>query len=69
MVYNVRSEGGYVKQGLNVYPLSDRSSTGFVFRVLSLLFYVRFSKKTRKISAGCYNIKELRWPDAIQKQN
>ena len=45
-----RYEGERIKQGFNVYPLGDEGSFGFVFKVKRLMFWFRYSKRTKKLS-------------------
>jgi len=54
-MFHWRYEGHTVRQGFNVYPLDDEGSFGFILRIKSLMLYVRYSKRTKKINL------RLRW--------
>ena len=56
MIY-IRTEGQTLRNGFNFYPLSDKSSFGFIFRygkniplteLGSTAFWFRYSKQTKK---------------------
>jgi hypothetical protein len=47
MLY-LRSEGGIVRNGFNFYPLSDKGSVGFIFRLGNTAIWFRYSKITGK---------------------
>jgi len=49
---HLRSEGEPVKQGFNFYPLSDYGSFGFVFRLGTFSFRMRYSKRTKQWHIG-----------------
>lgn len=48
----VRREGEAVRQGLNVYPLSDRYSAGFILRLGRLNWRMRWSKVKNRLHVG-----------------
>jgi len=45
---HIRKEGEPVRYGFNFYPLSDKGSFGFVFKVKNFQFMCRYSKITKK---------------------
>ena len=45
---HIRKEGEPVRYGFNFYPLSDKGSFGFVFKVKNFQFMCRDSKITKK---------------------
>ena len=47
-MFNWRYEGESVKQGFNVYPLDDKGSFGFIFKIKKFRFAIRYSKKVKK---------------------
>ena len=47
-LWNYRAEGELLFNGINVYPKEDKSSSGFIIRIWSLIFRVRYSKKLEK---------------------
>jgi hypothetical protein len=47
-LWNYRAEGELLFNGINVYPKEDKSSSGFIIRIWSLIFRVRYSKKLGK---------------------
>ena len=49
MIY-IRKECEPVRYGFNFYPLSDKGSFGFVFKVKDFQFMCRYSKVTKKLS-------------------
>ena len=49
-MFHWRYEGHTIRQGFNVYPLDDDGSFGFVLRIKSVMFYARYSKRTKKIN-------------------
>lgn len=44
-LWNYRSEGELVSNGINIYPKEDKSSSGFIIKICSMFFRVRYSKK------------------------
>jgi hypothetical protein len=53
----VRAEGEHIRNGLNVYPLSDPRNFGGILRIGRLVLRLRYSKITKKIysSATVFN--------------
>jgi hypothetical protein len=51
-----RKEGDTIRQGFNFYNLSDPDSIGGCLRVGSLVFRLRWSKRTKKLFANCHKI-------------
>jgi len=51
MIY-FRDEGENIRNGLNLYPLTSTSSIGFIFRIRSKTWRVRYSKITKKWFIG-----------------
>jgi len=47
MIY-IRKEGQKVKQGFNIYPISDESSFGGILRIYKIQLYTRYSKTLKK---------------------
>jgi hypothetical protein len=42
-MFNIRDEGEYLKQGINIYPRTSKSSRGFIIRIGNLRFRCRYS--------------------------
>lgn len=49
---HITEEGGVIRGGFNFYPLGDAGSIGFRFRVGLQVFWLRFSKITRRWTIG-----------------
>lgn len=49
-MFYMRKEGEKVRNGFNFYPLSDNSSSGFVFRIGYLAWFFRYSKITNRFN-------------------
>jgi hypothetical protein len=45
---HIRGEGEVVRTGFNFYPLSDKGSAGFIFKICNRRMQVRYSKITGK---------------------
>jgi len=43
-----RKEGEEIKQGFNIYPLSDKSNIGFVIKFWKIVFRLRYSKRVNR---------------------
>jgi len=43
-MFYIRSEGQIIKPGINFYPLSDKSSIGFVLKISKYTLFVRYRK-------------------------
>lgn len=50
-MFHVRAEGELIKSGFNFYPLNDKSSVGFIFKIGKFNYVFRFSKLRRKLNA------------------
>jgi hypothetical protein len=42
-MFNIRDEGEVLKQGVNVYPRTSKSSRGFILRIWNWVFRCRYS--------------------------
>jgi hypothetical protein len=42
-MFNIRDEGEYLKQGINIYPRTSKSSRGCIIRIGNLMFRCRYS--------------------------
>ena len=49
---HITQEGGVIRNGFNFYPLTDKSSFGFRFRYGSKIFWLRYSKVTKRLTVG-----------------
>ena len=49
---HITQEGGVIRNGVNFYPLTDKSSFGFRFRYGSKIFWLRYSKVTKRLTVG-----------------
>ena len=47
MIY-ITEEGGVIRNGVNFYPLTDKSSFGFRLRYGSKIFWFRYSRITQR---------------------
>ena len=52
----LRSEGETIQNGFNFYPLSDKGSAGFIFRLGKLAIWFRYSKVTGKFTCQKHSI-------------
>lgn len=43
-MFHLREEGQVVRNGFNFYKLSDKSNAGFIFRLGTKFFTLRYSK-------------------------
>lgn len=62
MIY-LKIEGKELKQGLNVYSLTDKRSAGFILKVWRFVWRVRYGKFPKKWFITFHKID----PTAIQK--
>lgn len=51
-------EGGVIRNGFNFYPPNDKSSLGFRLRCGSKMFWLRYSKVTKRLIVGLQHMKE-----------
>jgi len=58
MMFHTKHEGELLRQGLNVYPLSDKNSFGFVLLLGARIFRVRYSKNVKRWFLNSYKVKE-----------
>lgn len=49
---HITEEGGVICNGFNFYPISDKGSFGFRFRYGSKIFWLRYSKVTKRLTVG-----------------
>ena len=54
-----KREGKEIRQGLNVYPLSDKSSFGFVILLGNTIFRMRYSKIAKRWFIRGYKAENL----------
>jgi len=40
---NIRDEGELIRQGVNIYPRTSKSSRGFIIRIWNWVFRCRYS--------------------------
>jgi hypothetical protein len=45
---HITEEGGVIRNGVNFYPLTDKSSFGFRFRLGPKVFWFRYSRITQR---------------------
>jgi hypothetical protein len=50
-MFHIRAEGELIKNGFNFYPLRDRRSVGFIFKLGKFNYVFRFSKLRHKLNA------------------
>jgi hypothetical protein len=49
IMFNLRKEGEKIEYGFNFYPLSDKSSAGFIFKYLPYRAWrIRYSKNAKR---------------------
>ena len=59
---HIRPEGTATRQGLNLYPWSDRNSRGGLLRIGHLIVRLRWSRIARRFFGG------VKWIDPEQEQ-
>lgn len=59
---HTRPEGTATRQGLNLYPWSDRNSRGGVLRVGHLIVRLRWSRTAHRFFGG------VEWIDPVQER-
>jgi hypothetical protein len=47
---HIRQEGEIIRNGFNFYPLTDKGSVGFIFKLGKRIFRIRYSKITGKLN-------------------
>lgn len=52
---HITQEGGVIRKGFNFYPPNDKSSLGFRFRYGSKIFWLRYSKVTKRLTIESSN--------------
>ena len=53
---HITGEGELVRNGINFYPLRDKSSFGFKLRCGAKVFWLRYSKRANRFFIGLGNI-------------
>lgn len=56
---HIRDEGETLKQGVNIYPRTSKSSRGFVLRIFNWLFKCRYSLVLQQWLIGTGKVEKL----------
>ena len=59
---HIRPEGTPTRQGLNLYPWSDRNSRGGLLRIGHLIVRLRWSRIARRFFGG------VKWIDPVRER-
>ena len=64
---HIRPEGTATRQGLNLYPWSDRDNRGGLLRIGHLIVRLRWSRQARRFFGGVEWIDPVREQEILQK--